>query len=257
MRVAFVLTQDRGGPVDLTVALARELARRPGGPTVMIAGPEPSTSAGDVAGLLKPIRVGSKTDVRGGRELGRILRRWAPDVVHAQDRRAALVATTVAWVGAPVAATYHGVPDGAAGLWVTAGPLAGRRPTAGSAAVLTADALVARRVAVTVAPSAAMAGFLRRRLRVPAAKLRVIPNGVALPPPRPPVGPDRGDGRRPGLRRLAGWRGVRTAGQRKWLAGPACRRAHLGRCDGVAGFRPQPGRNTGPGGGSRGAALLD
>jgi glycosyltransferase involved in cell wall biosynthesis len=191
MRVAFVLTQDRGGPVDLTVALARELARRPGGPTVMIAGPEPSTSAGDVARLLEPIRVGSKTDVRGGRELGRILRRWGPDVVHAQDRRAALAATTVAWVGAPVAATYHGVPDGAAGLWITAGPLAGRRPTAGSAAVLAADALVARRVAVTVAPSAAMAGFLRRRLRVPAAKLRVIPNGVALPPPRPPVGPVR------------------------------------------------------------------
>ncbi|HEV8650815.1 MAG TPA: glycosyltransferase family 4 protein [Actinomycetes bacterium] len=191
MRVAFVLTQDRGGPVDLTVALARELAGRPGGPAVMIAGPEPLTSAGDVAGLLRPVRVRSKTDVRGGRQLGRVLRRWAPDVVHAQDRRAALAATTVARAGAPVAATYHGVPDGAAGLWVEEGPLAGRRPTAGSAAVLAADALVARRVAVTLAPSAAMAGFLRRRLRVPAAKLRVVPNGVALPAPRPPAGPAR------------------------------------------------------------------
>ena len=97
----------------------------------MIAGPEPSTSAGDVARLLEPIRVGSKTDVRGGRELGRILRRWGPDVVHAQDRRAALAATTVAWVGAPVAATYHGVPDGAAGLWITAGPLAAAAPPLG------------------------------------------------------------------------------------------------------------------------------
>jgi glycosyltransferase involved in cell wall biosynthesis len=188
MRVAFVLTQDRGGPVDLTVALARELAGRPGGPAVMIAGPEPFTSAGDVAGLLRPVRVRSKTDVRGGWELGRVLRRWAPDVVHAQDRRAALAATTVARAAAPVAATYHGVPDGAAGLWVEEGPLAGRRPTPGSAAVLTADALVARRVSVTVAPSAAMAAFLRRRLRVPAAKLRVIPNGVTLSQPRPPAG---------------------------------------------------------------------
>ena len=157
----------------------------------MIAGPEPVTSAGDVAELLRPVRVRSKTDLRGGRELGMILRRWAPDVVHAQDRRAALAATTVARAGAPVAATYHGVPDGAAGLWVQEGPLAGRRPTAGSAVVLAADALVARRVAVTVAPSAAMVGFLRRRLRVPAAKLRVIPNGVALQAPRPLAGPAR------------------------------------------------------------------
>jgi glycosyltransferase involved in cell wall biosynthesis len=188
MRVAFVLTQDRGGPVDLTVALARDLAGRPGGPAVMIAGPEPVASAGDVAGLLRPVRLRSKTDVRGGWELRRILRRWAPDVVHAQDRRAALATITVAQAWAPVAATYHGVPDGAAGLWVEEGPLAGRRPTPGSAAVLAADALVARRVAITVAPSRAMAGFLRRRLRVPAAKLRVVPNGVTLPPPRPPAG---------------------------------------------------------------------
>jgi glycosyltransferase involved in cell wall biosynthesis len=191
MRVALVLTQDRGGPVDLTVALARELAGRPGGPAVMIAGPEPVTSAGEVGGLLRPVWVRSKSDLRGARELDRALRRWRPDVVHAQDRRAALAVATVARTGAPVAATYHGVPDGAAGLWVQEGPLAGRHPTLGSAAVLAADALVARRVAVTVAPSAAMAAFLRRRLRVPAAKLRVIPNGVRLPPPRPPAGPVR------------------------------------------------------------------
>jgi glycosyltransferase involved in cell wall biosynthesis len=188
MRVAFVLTQDRGGPVDLTVALARELTGRPGGPAVMIAGPEPVASAGEVTELLRPVRVRSKTDLLGGRELARILRGWAPDVVHAQDRRAALATATVGRTWAPVAATYHGVPDGAAGLWVEEGPLTGRRPSPGSAAVLAADALVARRVAVTVAPSRAMACFLRRRLRVPAAKLRVIPNGVTLPPPRPPVG---------------------------------------------------------------------
>ena len=68
MRVALVLTQDRGGPVDLTVALARELAGRPGGPAVLIAGPEPVTSAGEVAGLLVPVSVRSKSDLRGGRE---------------------------------------------------------------------------------------------------------------------------------------------------------------------------------------------
>ena len=139
MRVALVLTQDRGGPVDLTVALARELAGRAGGPTVLIAGPEPVTSAGDVAELLRPVHVRSKTDVAGGRELARFLRGWAPDVVHAQDRRAALAATTVARAGAPVAATYHGVPDGAARLWVAEGPLLHGYPSARGLAVLAAD----------------------------------------------------------------------------------------------------------------------
>jgi glycosyltransferase involved in cell wall biosynthesis len=187
MRVALVLTLDRGGPVDLTVGLARELAGRSGGPEVVIAGPQPVTSAGDVAGLLRPVHVRAKTDMAGGRELGRLLRELAPDVVHAQDRRAALAATTIARTAAPVVATYHGVPDDVAGLWVTQGPLA-RRVTPGALAMLTGDALVARRATVAVAPSAAMARFLRRRLRVPEARIRVLPNGVALPPPRPPDG---------------------------------------------------------------------
>jgi glycosyltransferase involved in cell wall biosynthesis len=191
MRVALVLTQDRGGPVDLTVALARELVDRPAGPAVMIAGPRPLTSAGSVNGLLRPVHVRAKTDLAGARKLGEVLREWAPDVVHAQDRRAALAVVTGARIGAPVAATYHGVPDDAAGLWVSEGPLAHRRPSARSLAVLAADALVARRTAVTVAPSMTMRAFLRRRLRVPDARLLVIPNGVALPSPRPPDGPAR------------------------------------------------------------------
>jgi glycosyltransferase involved in cell wall biosynthesis len=191
MRVALVLTQDRGGPVDLTVALAREVAGRPGAPAIMIAGPQPVTSAGDVTGLLRPVHVHSKTDLAGGRELGRVLRGWAPDVVHAQDRRAALATATGARAAAAVAATYHGVPDDAGGLWVTEGPLARSRPSARALAVLAADAFIARRVAVTVAPSMTMAAFLRQRLRVPAARLRVIPNGVALPRPRSPDGPAR------------------------------------------------------------------
>ncbi len=47
---------------------------------------------------------------------------------------------------------------------------------------LVADALVARRVDCTVAPSQAMAGFLHHELRVPARRLRVLHNGVAMPP---------------------------------------------------------------------------
>jgi glycosyltransferase involved in cell wall biosynthesis len=191
MRVTFVCTQDRGGPVDLTVALARELAGRPGGPEVAVVGPPPVTSAGELGGLLRPVEVRSKTDLRGGRDLRRALEAIGPDLVHAQDRRAALASATLARGSAPVLATYHGVPDGAAGSWVREGPLAGRPPAPGAAAVLVADALVARLTAATVTPSQAMAGFLRRRLRVPPARLHVIANGVALPPARPPEGPAR------------------------------------------------------------------
>jgi glycosyltransferase involved in cell wall biosynthesis len=189
MRVALVCTQDRGGPVDLTVALARELAGRPGGPEVAVAGPRPVTSAGKVDGLLRPVEVRSKTDLGGARELRRILRAFGPDLVHTQDRRAALVGATLARRCAPiVVATYHGVPDGAAGCWVREGPLAGRPPAPGAAAVLAADALIARLTTVTVTPSRAMASFLRQRLHVPPAKLHVIANGVALSPARPPEG---------------------------------------------------------------------
>jgi glycosyltransferase involved in cell wall biosynthesis len=191
MRVALVLTQDRGGPVNLTCELARELAGRPDGPELKLLGPEPATGADDLEPLLVPVHVRSKTDARGGRALGRALRRWAPDVVHAQDRRAALMAASLAGTGAPVVATYHGVPDDGAGLWLREGPLAGRRPSARAAAVLAADALVARRIAVTVAPSAAMARFLRERLRLPGRKVRVIPNGIPQPVVGPPAGPVR------------------------------------------------------------------
>jgi glycosyltransferase involved in cell wall biosynthesis len=191
MKVAFVLTQDRGGPVDLTVSLARELAGRPGGPEVVVVGPAPVTSAGAVGPLLRPVWVRSKTDHRGAMALRQVLAAESPDLVHAQDRRAALMAATIARGRAPVVATYHGVPDDAAGLWVGHGPLADRPPSPGARAVLAADALVARLISVTVAPSRAMAAFLRRRLGVPASKLRVVPNGVALPPASPPAGAAR------------------------------------------------------------------
>jgi glycosyltransferase involved in cell wall biosynthesis len=117
-----------------------------------------------------------------------VLAAEAPDLVHAQDRRAALMTATIARGRIPVVSTYHGVPDDAAGLWVGQGPL-GTRPTSPRArAVLAADALVARLTSITVAPSRAMAAFLRRRLGLPASKLRVVPNGVALPPARPLTG---------------------------------------------------------------------
>ena len=90
MKIAFVLTQDRGGPVDLTVSLAKEFAGRPAGPEVVVIGPAPVTSAGAVGSMLRQTWVRSKTDHQGATELRRVLAAEAPDLVHAQDRRAAL-----------------------------------------------------------------------------------------------------------------------------------------------------------------------
>jgi glycosyltransferase involved in cell wall biosynthesis len=186
MKIALLTTQDRGGPVDLTVSLAEELAGRPGGPEVTVVGPAPfgRAGAGPPWSLLRPAQVRSKTDLRGFAAVARMLERLAPDIIHAQDRRAGLVASLVAGRKTPVVMTFHGVPDNAAGRWVTAGPLHGRRPGLSGGSRLVADALVARRVRCTVAPSRAIAGFLRRELRVPQRRLRVISNGVAIPPRR-------------------------------------------------------------------------
>jgi glycosyltransferase involved in cell wall biosynthesis len=186
MKVVFLLTQDRGGPADLTVSLARELAARPGGPEVTVAGPASILGTGPSGSLLRPVHVRSKADLRGLAAVSRLLQRLAPDIVHAQDRRAGLVASLVAGSKTPVVLTFHGVPDNAAGRWVQGGPLHGRRAGMSGGSRLVADALVARRIACTIAPSQAMAGFLHRELRVPAGRLRVLPNGVAIPSPRGP-----------------------------------------------------------------------
>jgi glycosyltransferase involved in cell wall biosynthesis len=187
MKVVFLLTQDRGGPVDLAVSLVRELAGRAGSPEFTVIGPASLAGAGLPDGLVAPVHVRAKTDVRGYGAVRAMLARLAPDLIHAQDRRAGLVSLLTGGRKTPVVLTFHGVPDSAAGRWVQAGPLHGRRPGLSGGSRLAADALVSRRVTCTVAPSRAMAGFLRRELRVPAARLRVIHNGVTVPPHCRPV----------------------------------------------------------------------
>jgi glycosyltransferase involved in cell wall biosynthesis len=182
MRVVFLLTQDRGGPADLTTSLATELATRATGPEVMVLGPATVAGSGLPPALLRPVQVRSKTDVRGLSAVARLLAHLSPDVIHAQDRRAGLVSALAAGRKTPVVLTFHGVSDGAAGRWVQAGPLHGRRPSVADGSRLVADALVSRAVTCTVAPSAAMAGFLQRELHVPRRQVRILHNGVAIPP---------------------------------------------------------------------------
>src|SRR5262245_36382024 len=180
MKVAFLLTQDRGGPVDLTVGLAKELARRPQGPEIVLVGPPPASGAGEVRDLMLPLEVRSKIDARGYAAISKILKQVAPDIIHAQDRRGGLMCAVIRGKS-PVLLTFHGVPDKAAGQWISSGPLHGQRPGLSGNSRLLADALVARRVGCTVAPSSAMAEFLYHELRVPADRIHVLHNGVAVP----------------------------------------------------------------------------
>jgi glycosyltransferase involved in cell wall biosynthesis len=181
MKVVFLLTQDRGGPADLTTSLAMELAGRANSLEVIILGPASVADAGLPPTLLLPVHVQSKTDMRGYSAVSDLLNKLAPDIIHAQDRRAGLVSALVAGRKTPIVLTFHGVPDNAAGRWVQAGPLRGRRPGMAGGSRLVADALVSRTVTCTVAPSTVMAQFLRHELRVPARQLRVLHNGVAIP----------------------------------------------------------------------------
>jgi glycosyltransferase involved in cell wall biosynthesis len=191
-RIAYLLTQDRGGPVDVTVRLAAELLAS-GTADVRVFGPEPARDAGLLDGHLEAVAVDSKGSLGAARAARAALRAWRPDVVHAQDRRAGLVAAGLERTrGGPgaVVHTYHGVPDDVSEPWFR-GTSGAPGPSRYTRAVLAADALVARAVATTVVPSPSMGEFLSGRLRVPAGRVVHVDNAVGLPPSAPPAGPVR------------------------------------------------------------------
>jgi glycosyltransferase involved in cell wall biosynthesis len=189
IRVAYLLTQDRGGPVDVTVRLASTLIEGDDA-EVRVFSPVPSRDAALLDGHHEEISVSSKGSVSDSRRARKLLRAWRPDVVHAQDRRAGLVSAGLHRTrGGPraVVHTYHGVPDDVEQTWFR-GTSNGPTPSRYTRLVLAADAMVARSVSRTIVPAAAMGEFLRRRLRVPAAKLVQIDNCVALPDDVVPAG---------------------------------------------------------------------
>ncbi len=178
--LVFLLTQDRGGPVDLTVALARELADRDDGPHVTVVAPTPVSSAGNISDLIIPLHIRSMRDLDTARRVADVLKDLNADVVHAQDRRAGLLCAA-ARPTAAVVGTYHGLPEDVEYSWVAGSTSSRQIPSLRSRAVLIADAIVARRLSFTVTPSAYMAAFLRERLRVPSNRVGQLPNGVVMP----------------------------------------------------------------------------
>jgi glycosyltransferase involved in cell wall biosynthesis len=181
MRVVLVLTQATGGPARLTAELATAIADLSGAPEVIVLGPPALSRAGLPTGVLRPMIVQSKLDARGFATVRTELNYLAPDVVHAQDHRAGLVCALVVGRGGSAAMTYHGVPDSAAGRWVTDGPWCGRRLTMAGRSRMLAQRFAGHRMSCVVAPSAAMADFLVREVRLPAGRVHVIHNGVSVP----------------------------------------------------------------------------
>lgn len=187
MKVAYLLTQDRGGPVDVTVRLAATLLEF--GHDVRVFGPAPARGAELIKGHHTEVSVATKGDLKAGRQARDALRAWGPDVVHAQDRRAGLVSAGLR-LRHKVVQTYHGVPDDVAEPWFR-GRAGAAGPSKYTRTVLAADAGVARFVHRTIVPAPAMGEFLVRRLRVPAQRVTHIDNCVDLPPSCPPTGPVR------------------------------------------------------------------
>ncbi|MEV4054815.1 glycosyltransferase family 4 protein [Amycolatopsis sp. NPDC049688] len=190
-RIAFLLTQDRGGPVDVTVRLAATLAAD--GLDVRVFGPVPARGASTIDGLHEELVVSEKEDFAAAGRARAAIRAWRPDVVHAQDRRAGLVTAGLRFARGrrpALVQTYHGVPDDVAEPWFR-GDRGAAGPSAYTRTVLAADAVVARVLDRTVVPAEAMGTFLRRRLRVPAGRLVHIDNCVSPAEPEPPRGPVR------------------------------------------------------------------
>jgi len=180
VRVVQLITQERGGPVDHAVDVAVELARR-GHDSHLVA---PSDAVLDrVAGTgvrAHRAAMSGKRDLRGARAIARTLRGIGPDVVHLQDRRAGLVGRLLAGrAAAPTVYTLHGVPDSLAPL--VPGNLAVTAPRRGDrAAYLWAERVLASRPRTAlVTPCAALAHYARAQVGAPAARVHVVPNGVA------------------------------------------------------------------------------
>lgn len=193
-RVAFVLTQDRGGPVDLTVALARWLVDH-SDTDVRVFAPPPARDLDLISDLLHPIEVPRKTAARAMLAVRRAVLDFAPDVVHAQDRRSGLLCLglgrrpTAGRRAAPYATpslvhTYHGVPQDVTQSWLLDASAA--PPSRYARATLLADARVARSLDATVVPSPFTGSFLVDRLGVPPERVHQIDNGLVLPPASPP-----------------------------------------------------------------------
>jgi glycosyltransferase involved in cell wall biosynthesis len=179
MRIAALVTQPRGGPVDHAVDVACELAAR-GHDSHLIGPVDASAARLAAAGVIwHDITVASKGDVRGARNLRRLLRDLRADVLHCQDMRAGMVGRLVGFGAArSIVYTVHGVPDTLSDL-VPGNARVSPRRRGDRLRYLTAERWLARLThARLVAPSTQVADYLVRHVGIPDGTVTVVPNGI-------------------------------------------------------------------------------
>jgi glycosyltransferase involved in cell wall biosynthesis len=176
MRVRFISSLERGGPVEQTIVLAGALVERGVDVGVACASDRIAMRVRAVGAEAAAIPLRSPADLAGGRRVWRYAR--GADVVHAQDRRSGL------WVrlgprprqGGLRLYTVHGLPDE-----FLPPPVAASRGLRARLAYPGLDATLCRRADAVIVPSRAIAERLIADLRFPRGKIVVIPNGVSIP----------------------------------------------------------------------------
>lgn len=183
MRVLQVTEAPGGGVLEVVVALAGRLADE--GHAVCVAGGRRPETPRDLLGTLPGgVRVEilpwagrtARAQLRAMRALRRLVREWAPDVVHLHSSFAGLVGALALPRGVPSIYTPHSYAFEWAGL--------GR---ARRLALIGAERLIARRCTVVGAVSESEADLARRVARAP--RVALVHNGISeldpdrLPPP--------------------------------------------------------------------------
>lgn len=175
MKVLFVTSLERGGPVEQTLVLAARLAHR-GIAVRAVCSTEAVAGRFGAAGVtahVLPLRPGF--DFAGAASLRREMANV--DVVHAEDRRSGLWTRLVPRTNGGVRVyTVHGLPD----PYMPAPLGSDRPPIRDRLAYEGVDAILCRRADAVIIPSATLAAVFHHRLGFPASRLRVVPNGVDL-----------------------------------------------------------------------------
>jgi glycosyltransferase involved in cell wall biosynthesis len=209
MRVVFVSTLERGGPVSHLRNLIPHVAAAGPDVTLVCQSEEVAASFEELGVPTHVAPVNDKFDLVGASRLWDLL--GGADVVHTHDRRAGLFARLLGRARrAKVVHTFHGLPEEIAGM-VGSTPVRKGDPSLAAPRAawllhgyLRVEATLCR-LGLVVAPSAAMARFLIAH-GLPRPRVAVVHSGIGVRRRRP--GPVHSPPRVGTVTNLEPWKGV-------------------------------------------------